>query len=213
MRIDPAGLPFIAAPLVPAAAALAARRPKLALPFAALAGFMAFFFRDPERIPLRGDHLVLAPADGKVMVAGEVEPGAAPEGQWKQISIFLSPLDVHINRIPYSGRVEHVEYRPGQFLPAYEPGAAVENERSEIWIRQGERMVVARQIVGILARRVVCRAVEGTDVRAGDRYGLMKFGSRMDVFVPPEASVEVRVGDRVRGAETVLARFPVGTPR
>jgi phosphatidylserine decarboxylase len=213
MRIDPAGLPFIAGSLVPAMVAVAARRPRLALPFAALAGFMAFFFRDPERIPLRGDHLVLAPADGRVMVAGEAEAGAAPPGDWQQVSIFLSPLDVHINRMPFSGRVERVEYRPGRFLPAYEPGAAVENERSEVWVQQGSRTVVARQIVGILARRVVCRAVTGSDVRAGDRFGLMKFGSRMDVFVPRDATIEVRVGDRVRAAETVLARFPVGQAR
>jgi phosphatidylserine decarboxylase len=213
MRIDPAGLPFIAGSLVPAAVAVAARRPRLAIPFAALAGFMAFFFRDPERIPLRGDHLVLAPADGRVMVAGEAEPGAAPPGDWQQVSIFLSPLDVHINRMPFSGRVEQVEYRPGRFLPAYEPGAAVENERSEVWIQQGARTVVTRQIVGILARRVVCRAVAGSEVRAGDRFGLMKFGSRMDVFVPRDATIDVRVGDRVRAAETVLARFAVGHAR
>jgi phosphatidylserine decarboxylase len=136
-----------------------------------------------------------------------------PPGQWQQVSIFLSPLDVHINRIPFSGRVASVEYRPGRFLPAYEAGAAADNERSEIRIEQGDRVVVARQIVGVLARRVVCRVGAGTDVRAGDRFGLMKFGSRMDVFVPPQAELVVRVGDRVRAAETVLARFAVGTGR
>jgi phosphatidylserine decarboxylase len=210
MRIDRAGVPFIAGALAPAVACLLARRPRLALPFAMTAGFMAFFFRDPERIALRGDHLVLAPADGRVMVAGEPEPGVAPAGTWQQISIFLSPLDVHINRMPFSGLVERVEYRPGRFLPAYEADAAAENERSEVWIRQGDRTVVTRQIVGILARRVVCRAVAGAPVRAGDRFGLMKFGSRMDVFVPAVAVIDVRTGDRVRAAETVLARFPVG---
>lgn len=207
MRIDPAGLPFIAGTLAPAAAAVLARRPKWALPFAAAAGFMLFFFRDPERVPLAGDHLVLAPADGRVMVAGPAEPGVGPPGDWQQISIFLSPLDVHVNRMPFTGRVERVEYRPGRFLAAYEPAAAAENERSEVWIVQGDRTVVARQIVGVLARRVVCRAVAGTEVRAGDRYGVMKFGSRMDVFVPASAVVDARVGDRVRAAETVLARF------
>lgn len=207
MRIDPAGLPFIAGSLVPAAAAVLARRPKWAVPFAAAAGFMLFFFRDPDRAPLPGDHLVLSPADGRVMVAGPAEPGVAPPGEWQQISVFLSPLDVHVNRIPFTGRVEHVEYRPGRFLPAYDPGAAADNERSEVWIVQGDRTVVARQIVGVLARRVVCRAVAGTDVRAGDRFGVMKFGSRMDVFVPPSAELLARVGDRVRAAETVLARF------
>lgn len=210
MRIDPAGLPFIAGALAPGVACVLARRPRLAWPFVAAAGFMAFFFRDPERVALRGDHLVLAPADGRVMVAGEPEPGVPPPGDWQQISIFLSPLDVHINRMPYSGHVGHVEYRPGRFLPAYQAQAASENERSEIWIHQGDRTVVARQIVGILARRVVCRAVAGTEVRAGDRFGLMKFGSRMDIFVPRDAQLDVRVGDRVRAAETVLARFPVG---
>jgi phosphatidylserine decarboxylase len=213
MRIDPAGLPFIAGALAPAAACLLARRPRWAIPFAAAAGFMAFFFRDPDRIALRGDHLVLAPADGKVMVAGPPEPGVAPSGRWQQISIFLSPLDVHINRVPFSGHVDRVEYRPGRFLPAYQPGAAAKNERSEIWISRGDRTVVARQVVGVLARRVVCRLEAGADVRAGDRFGLMKFGSRMDVFVPPDAEIDVRVGDRVRGAETVLARLPVGRAR
>lgn len=208
MRIDPAGLPFIAGPLAPAAVALLARRPRWAVPFVALAGFMAFFFRDPDRIALEGDHLVLAPADGRVMVAGPAEPGVAPPGEWQQVSIFLSPMDVHVNRIAFTGRVERVEYRPGRFLPAYEADAAAENERSEVWISQRDRTVVMRQIVGVLARRVVCRAVTGTDVRAGDRFGLMKFGSRMDVFVPLDARLEVQVGDRVRAAETVLARFP-----
>jgi phosphatidylserine decarboxylase len=213
MRIDPAGLPFIAGALAPAAVCLAARRPRWAIPLAAAAGFMAFFFRDPDRIPLRGDHLVLAPADGKVMVAGTPEPGAAPPGPWQQISIFLSPLDVHINRVPFSGLVERVEFRPGRFLPAYQAGAAAENERSEIWIRRGDLTVVTRQVVGALARRVVCRLAAGAEVRAGDRFGLMKFGSRMDVFVPPDAEIDARVGDRVRAAETVLARLPVGLDR
>ncbi len=207
MRIDPAGLPFIAGALAPAAAAVLARRPKWAVPLAATAGFMLFFFRDPDRVPLAGDHLVLAPADGRVIVAGPAEPGVAPPGEWQQVSIFLSPLDVHVNRFPFTGRVERVEYRPGRFLPAYDAASAAENERSEIWITQGDRMVVARQIVGVLARRVVCRATAGTDVRAGDRLGVMKFGSRMDVFVPPSAELLARVGDRVRAAETVLARF------
>lgn len=208
MRIDPAGLPFIAGSLGPAALAVLTRRPRWAVPFAALAGFMLFFFRDPDRVPLPGDHLVLSPADGRVLVAGPSEPGAAPPGAWQQVSIFLSPLDVHVNRLPFTGRIERVEFQPGRFLPAYDTKAATDNERSEVWIANGDRTVVARQIVGVLARRVVCRAVAGTDVRAGDRYGVMKFGSRMDVFVPAEATLEVRVGDRVRAAETVLARFP-----
>ena len=210
MRIDRAGTPFIVGALAPAALALVARRPRLAIPFLALAGFMAYFFRDPERTVPVGDDLVVAPADGKIMVAGPAEPGVPPPGDWQQISIFLSPVDVHINRIPFSGTVERVEYTPGKFLPAYQAESAAQNERNELWIRRGERLVVARQLVGILARRIVCRVAPGTAVLAGDRFGLMKFGSRMDVFVPPCVAIAVKVGDRVVGGETVLARWPAG---
>ena len=184
----------------------------LAVPFAALGLFFAFFFRDPERsVPDAGDE-VLAPADGRVLVAGDVQPGAAPaaaatpaDSGWQQISIFLSPINVHVNRIPVSGRVTRVDYKPGRFLPAYHNDAAATNERSEIWIDHHGETVVARQIVGILARRVVCRAQPGAEVRAGDRYGIMKFGSRMDIFVPSTARITVKVGDTVRGGETVIA--------
>jgi phosphatidylserine decarboxylase len=132
-------------------------------------------------------------------------PDAAPPGAWKQISIFLSPMDVHVNRIPASGRVAKVAFTPGKFLAAYKHDAASTNERSEIWIDHGGQMVVSRQIVGFLARRVVCRAVPGLEVRAGDRYGVMKFGSRMDVFLPTTAEILVKVGEVVRGGETVIA--------
>ncbi|HEY8551385.1 MAG TPA: phosphatidylserine decarboxylase [Vicinamibacterales bacterium] len=208
MRIDRAGVPFIAGALVPAALCLAVRRPLLATPFVGLAAFMAYFFRDPDRIvPARGD-AVVAPADGRVMVAGPGEPGIAPPGQWQQISIFLSPLDVHVNRIPWGGRLTRVEYRPGRFLPAYRAESGRENEQTELWIDGQGRTVVFRQVVGILARRIVCRVQEGDTVATGDRFGLMKFGSRMDVFVDPDAQLHARVGDTVRGGETILATFP-----
>ncbi len=208
MRLDPAGRPFIGGALVLALVLGIAFGWIPALFFVALAAFFAFFFRDPERSPPLDEHagrVVLAPADGRVMVAGPAEPGAAPPGAWLQISIFLSPMDVHVNRIPVSGRVTRVTYVPGKFLPAYRPDAGTSNERSEIWIDHGGQMVVARQIVGILARRVVCRAQEGDDVRAGDRFGIMKFGSRMDIFLAPNAAILVRPGQMVRGGETVIA--------
>ena len=148
---------------------------------------------------------MLSPADGRVLVAGPADPAAAPPGSWQQISIFLSPLDVHVNRVPVSGRVTRVSFVRGKFLPAYHRAAAAANERSEVWIDHGGQMVVARQIVGILARRVVCRVQAGADVRAGDRFGIMKFGSRMDVFVPPDATIAVAVGQGVRGGQTVIA--------
>jgi phosphatidylserine decarboxylase len=204
MRIDAAGWPFVLGALA-AGAAGALVSPWLLAPFVVLAGFFLFFFRDPERQIAEGEHLVVSPADGRVMVAGESAGAGAPPGSWKQISIFLSPMNVHINRVPVGGRVTKVSYTPGKFLPAYRAEAGAVNERSEIWIDHGGQMVVARQIVGILARRVVCRAEPETIVRAGDRYGVMKFGSRMDIFVPPDAEIRVRAGQDVRAGETVIA--------
>jgi len=204
MKIDRAGFPFIAAALVPALGLLAVRRTGWALGCAGLAGFFTYFFRDPERRVPDGAGLVVSPADGRVMVAGAVEADTAPPGDWVQITIFLSPLDVHINRTPLSGRVTRVEYRAGRFLPAYRPESR-ENERNELWLDHGGQPVVVRQVVGILARRIVCRVAEGDELATGERIGLMKFGSRMDVFLPPSAGLRVRVGDRVRGGETVLA--------
>jgi phosphatidylserine decarboxylase len=205
MRLDPAGWPFIGGALLLAVVSGLAATWLVALPFVALAGLFVFFFRDPERSPPSDTKVVLAPADGRVMVAGPAAADAAPPGSWQQISIFLSPMDVHVNRIPASGRVTKVSFTPGRFLPAYRREAASANERSEIWIDHDGQAIVARQIVGILARRVVCRVQTGADVRAGDRFGVMKFGSRMDVFVPPTAEITVRVGQMVRGGETVIA--------
>jgi phosphatidylserine decarboxylase len=148
---------------------------------------------------------VLSPADGRVLVAGPAVDTAAPPGAWQQVSVFLSPTNVHVNRIPASGRVTQVTYKRGRFLPAYRHDAGSANERSEIWIEHCGQKVVTRQIVGILARRVVCRVEPGAEVRAGERFGIMKFGSRMDVFVPLDATLIVSVGDVVRGGETVIA--------
>jgi phosphatidylserine decarboxylase len=178
-----------------------------AVPFLVLAAFFLFFFRDPSRTPPvrpEGDAVVLSPADGRVMVAGPAE-AAAPPGAWLQVSIFLSPMNVHVNRMPVSGRVNRVAFQPGRFFAAYKHEASTENERSEIWIDHGGQTIVARQIVGALARRVVCRAKVGDDVRAGDRFGIMKFGSRMDVFLPPSARITVQPGAAVRAGETVIA--------
>ena len=215
MRLDPAGLPFIGGALLLALIALvvafvsgAAVAWALAFLFVVLGLFFTFFFRDPHRVSPVDPHVVLAPADGRVLIAGPALADAAPApgGEaWKQISIFLSPMDVHVNRIPATGRVTKVSYSPGRFLPAYRHEAGGTNERSEIWIDHGGQTVVARQVVGMLARRVVCRASVGDQVRAGDRFGIMKFGSRMDIFLPATAAITVTVGQMVRGGETVIA--------
>lgn len=207
MKLDRAGYPFIAGSLIPAVVLLARGRGGLGWPLLGLAGFMAYFFRDPERYPPQHADVVVAPADGRVIAVGPGEPGVAPEGQWQQISIFLSPLDVHINRVPFGGDVTRIAHTPGQFLPAFDKRAAVRNERTEMWVRHDDRTVVTRQVVGVLARRIVCRAQVGDRVVTGERYGLMKFGSRMDVFVPADCEVLVQQGDHVRGGETVIARW------
>jgi phosphatidylserine decarboxylase len=205
MRIDPAGFPFVFGALAAALLAGIALGWLFAIPLVVLAAFFLFFFRDPERQVVTADDVVLSPADGRVLVAGPAEAKAAPPGEWLQISIFLSPMDVHVNRVPVSGRVTHVSFQRGRFLPAYHRDAAATNERSEIRIEHTGRPTVVRQIVGVLARRVVCRAVLGAEVRAGDRYGVMKFGSRMDVFLPTDAELRVKPGDPVRGGETIIA--------
>ncbi len=224
MRIDPAGWPFITGPLAPAAGLVVAGRysdrrwPVRAVwPLLGLSAYMALFFRDPERRCDRtppGPDEVLSPADGVVMVAGEPQPGVPPEGEWQQVSVFLSVVDVHVNRSPYHGEVAESSYRRGSFLAAYRKESAHRNERSELWLRDTDgpapRTVVFRQIVGVLARRIVTRTGVGRRLATGERMGLMKFGSRMDVFVPRDCAVLVRVGQRVRGGETVIARWSDG---
>jgi phosphatidylserine decarboxylase len=217
MRIDRAGWPFLAVPLGSAAGLAALARATgrrwagfAGWPLLALSAYLAVFFRDPDRrcdtVPPAVDE-VLSPADGVVMVAGEPQPGVPPEGDWQQVSVFLSVVDVHVNRAPYRGRVTGYSYRPGSFLAAYRKESAHRNERSELWVRDGDRTVVFRQVVGVLARRIVTRVGVGAQVATGERIGLMKFGSRMDVFVPRECTVTVAQGQRVRGGETVIARW------
>ena len=212
MRIDRAGYPFIAAALVPAAGLAAARRYGWSTGFAALGAFLTYFFRDPDRQVPQGPDLVVSPADGRVMIAGPSDARWAPPGDWLQVTIFLSPLDVHVNRAPVSGRVQRIEYRPGRFLPAFDEKSN-DNELNEIWVDHDGRTIVFRQVVGILARRIVCRVHEGAAVGRGERIGLMKFGSRMDVFLPTDARLRVGVGDRVVGGETVLAMLEPSSAR
>jgi phosphatidylserine decarboxylase len=205
VTIDRAGYPFIGGTVALAVAAALTVGSLGAVPLLILAAFFLYFFRDPDRTSPQDPNLVLSPADGRVLVAGSADPKAAPPGEWKQISIFLSPMDVHVNRSPVSGRVTKVDFRRGEFLPAYHQDAASTNERSEVWVDHGGLPVVFRQIVGILARRVVCRVQPGAELKAGDRFGIMKFGSRMDVFLPPAADLKVKVGDQVVGGVTVMA--------
>lgn len=210
MRIDKAAWPLVGPAVAAAGLAGVAGGPLVAAPLLVLAAALLFFFRDPERRAPDDPRAVVSPADGRVLVAGPARPEVSPPGNWLQVSIFLSPLDVHVNRVPASGRVTRVDFRRGRFLPAYHPDAAVENERSEVWLDRAGQSIVFRQVVGVLARRVVCRLETGRDVVAGERFGVMKFGSRMDVFLPPTAALCVSVGDRVVAGVTVVGRLEAG---
>ena len=207
MTIDRAAFPFVAVALIPAAVCLVTGPSLLALLLTGLPVGVALFFRDPDRVPPQTAGAVVSPADGRVLFVGPADQSLAPPGDWSQISIFLSPLDVHVNRVPIAGRVTLIEHVPGTFLPAYRDGAAARNERTEIWLLHAGQTIVFRQVVGALARRVVCRVAVGATVQTGQRFGIMKFGSRMDVFMPTTATLLVTQGERVRGGETVVAHL------
>jgi len=206
VRIDRAGAPFILAATVPAVLAWSFGAVGVAAALLLFPLGIALFFRDPDRVSPADVDAVLAPADGRVMFAGDAKGEEAPPGAWRQVTIFLSPLDVHINRTPVAGTVTRVDYVPGTFFAAYRPESG-RNEHSEIWLEHEGETIVARQVVGVMARRVVCRLKAGDRVAAGARLGLMKFGSRMDVFLPMSARLAISAGRTVRGGETVIARL------
>ena len=171
---------------------------------------VASFFRDPEReVPL-GDHVV-SPADGRVVaIDREVHAETVAGEPFQRVAIFMSPANVHVNRVPASGEVISVTHTPGRFLAAYDERSSNENERNEVVLRDlGGRLLVLVQVAGLLARRIVCNLRPGQRVEQGQRFGLIMFGSRVDVYVAPSARVLVRVGDRVRAGSAILAEYPV----
>ena len=172
-----------------------------------LAMFFVWFFRDPSRKVPAGAGLIVSPADGKVEEAEWIETTA---GGRLRVTIFLNVFDVHVNRVPVGGTVELVEFREGQFLNAMRPESSIHNEQTLVTINTGSYLVSFKQIAGLLARRIVCNLKVGDRVERGQRMGLIKFGSRVDVLLPPEAKLSVKVGDRVKGGSSVLAAMPDG---
>ena len=167
--------------------------------------FTLYFFRDPERTPPSGDNLVLAPADGEVVVVKEVREDEFLKSGATQVSIFMSPLNVHVNRFPISGRVSLYRYVPGEYLVAYDEKSSLRNERTHIGLQNARLKVLFKQIAGFVARRIVANIKEGDNAVAGERFGMIKFGSRVDVFVPKDLLVKVKLGDKTVAGETVLA--------
>ncbi|HLA69055.1 MAG TPA: phosphatidylserine decarboxylase family protein [Bacteroidota bacterium] len=171
-------------------------------------GFTLNFFRDPERSTPSGDSIVVSPADGKVIVVKEVEEQEFIKGPATQISIFMSPLDIHVNRIPVTGVVSHFRYVKGEYFAAFEDKASERNEQTIIGLENHKGKVLFKQIAGFVARRIVCDLKTGNTVSIGERFGMVKFGSRVDVFVPDKAVTKVAVGDRAVAGETILAELP-----
>ena len=176
----------------------------LALPLLALAAFMAFFFRDPQRSIPTEPGIVVAPADGRITIVRLADGHEHPESL---ISIFLSPLDVHINRAPVGGEIVEIAYKTGRFVMATKAEARLLNEQNMLIIRGEALTVKCTQIAGILARRIVCWKRKGERVKCGERFGMIKFGSRTDLLLPPDVEVLVCEGMHVRGGETIVGRI------
>jgi phosphatidylserine decarboxylase len=166
--------------------------------------FVLFFFRDPKRPVPQGAGVVVSPADGKVIVVKDVFEPDYLKQDVKQISIFLSVFNVHVNRVPIAGTVEVVKYHPGKFLAAWDDKASLDNEQTAMVITDGRNRVLVKQIAGLIARRIVCYTKPGDTVKTGERYGLIRFGSRVDIFLPKDADLMVKVGDRIKGSRDVL---------
>ncbi|HET8579686.1 MAG TPA: phosphatidylserine decarboxylase family protein [Nitrospiraceae bacterium] len=207
------GLPFIAATGGPAVLAGALGWTNPAVILGAMALFTAWFFRNPRRFVPKGAQVIVAPGDGRVMaIEQEYEPRFLKE-QGIRLSIFLNIFDVHVNRIPCDGRVEEVVYQPGRFLAANRPDATLRNEQNALMIRTASGVrVLCVQVAGVLARRIVCWASPGEKVTRGERFGLIRFGSRMDTFLPLSTILRVAVGDCVKGGETILGELPCVEP-
>jgi phosphatidylserine decarboxylase len=170
--------------------------------------FMAYFFRDPEREIPEGEGLIVAPADGKILVLQTVRESLYINNEVLQISIFMSPLNVHVNRAPCDGIVGKVIHTPGKFLSAFKPEASVQNENIAMTMSTIYGTVLVRQIAGFIARRAVCRVTQGEALRRGDRYGVIKFSSRVDIFLPLATIPKVKLGDQVTAGETILGYIP-----
>ncbi len=209
------GIPFILIALALAAAGYTAALVRRSWPLWLLAFvltllvlWVAYFFRDPERTGPRGEQLVISPADGRVIDIREVDEPTFLHGRAIKISVFMNVFNVHVNRYPVSGRVEYVHYSPGKFLNAAVDKASLENEQMSVGVQGTRHKVLFRQIAGLVARRIVTYSRVGDDADQGERMGLIRFGSRVDVFVPVGSTVKVQLGEKPVAGTTVLAELP-----
>jgi phosphatidylserine decarboxylase len=179
----------------------------LAFALTLIALWVAYFFRDPQRTGARGDQLVISPADGKVVMITDVDEPMFMHGRARRISIFMNVFNVHVNRYPVSGVVQLVQHTPGKFMNAGADAASLANEQTSVGLETGTRRILVRQIAGLIARRIVTDSRQGEHVHQGDRMGLIRFGSRVDVFMPPGSPLRVKVGDITFAGVTVLGEL------
>ncbi|MDI6779317.1 MAG: phosphatidylserine decarboxylase family protein [Bacteroidota bacterium] len=172
-----------------------------------LLAFTFYFFRDPERTTPQGENIIIAPADGKIIFVKEVFEDKFLKSDAVQVSIFMSPLNVHVNRFPVSGQIEYFEHIPGKYLVAFEDKASEANERTLIGVDNGKFKLLFKQIAGFIARRIVADLRVGMKTTAGERFGMIKFGSRVDVIIPKNAVIKIKVNDTVKAGETILAEI------
>jgi len=173
-----------------------------------LALWVAYFFRDPERVGDRGASLVVSPADGKLIMITEIDEPSFVRGRAIRLSIFMNVFNVHVNRYPVDGVVKHIHYNKGKFFNASAEKSSLENEQMSVGIETGSHRVLVRQIAGLIARRIVTYSKLGETVRQGDRMGIIRFGSRVDVFLPPGSTVRAKLGDVTTAGVTILAELP-----
>lgn len=207
MRIAPEGWPFIIGAVAIALPLGVTGWWFLFIPWIAVTIWVVAFFRDPVREGPRGEALVIAPADGLVVSVISMDEPSFIGGTATRVSIFMNVFDVHVNRYPVSGTVAWREYHPGRFLNAATEKASRENEQSSIGLETPRGKILVRQIAGLVARRIITDHAQGTQVTQGDRMGLIRFGSRVDVFLPPGATSRVREGERTRAGQTVIASW------
>ena len=215
MRFASEGLLFIGIAALVAAGAYAVALDRQSWPLWVLAGlftvlalWVGYFFRDPERSGERGARLVIAPADGKIVMVTDVDEPAFLHGRATRVSIFMSVFNVHVNRYPVDGVVLYVHYNKGKFFNAAAEKSSLENEQMSVGIESGKHRVLVRQIAGLLARRIVNYSREGEQVTQGERMGIIRFGSRVDVFLPTAASIRAKVGELTAAGSTVIAELP-----
>lgn len=205
MVIAREGILYVLVPLVLMAGLVALGFWPIAIVFAAIAAFMAYFFRDPQRLSPTDPNVVVSPADGRVTRVQRIEDNT--DSSPTLVSIFLSPLDVHINRAPIAGQITDVSYTKGKFLVAMDERASLVNEQNALTIEGEKITVVCKQIAGILARRIICWKRAGDSVALGERFGLIKFSSRTDILMPANVDVIITEGERVQGGTTIIGRI------